>query len=158
MKYFIRSVKYFFYFAILCSAIITVLVLIGAVGGSIDAIFEEGYKSIVKMALFFAVIAAIYPKFGFIRREIESDRSWSEARSTITDYMAEHHYIIEKESPQEVTFRVKGFVGRLTKMFEDRITLTKTTSGWVAEGLRKDTYRLASGIEYRLAPKDSAQG
>ena len=43
MKYFIRSVKYFFYFAILTTLIILALVLIGAVEGSIDSIFEDGY-------------------------------------------------------------------------------------------------------------------
>ena len=66
MKYFIRSVKYFFYFAFLTTAIILALVLIGAVEGDINAIFEDGYNTLWKIAIFFAVVAALYPKFGFI--------------------------------------------------------------------------------------------
>lgn len=155
MKYFIRSVKYFFYFAILCSAIIIALVLIGAVEGNIDAIFEDGYRSIVKIAIFFILVASVYPKFGFINREIVSDKTWAEARETIVNYMASHHYIIETETPDVVTFRVKGFAGRLTKMFEDRITLTKTPTGWIAEGLRKDTFRLSSSIEHLCGLRES---
>lgn len=155
MKYFIRSVKYFFYFAILCTAIITALVLIGAVEGNIEAIFDDGYRSIVKIAVFFILVAAVYPKFGFIRREIVSDKTWAEARETIVNYMAGHHYVIETETPDTVTFRIKGFAGRLTKMYEDRITLTKTPTGWVAEGLRKDTYRLSSGIEHLCGLRES---
>ena len=70
MKYFIRSVKYFFYFAFLTTAIVLVLVLIGAVEGDINSIFEGGYSALWKIAIFFALVAAGYPKVGFIRREI----------------------------------------------------------------------------------------
>ena len=68
MKYLIRSVKYFFYFSIVCSLIITILVLIGAVEGNVNAIFEEGYKSVFKIAIFFLLVASVYPKLGFINR------------------------------------------------------------------------------------------
>ena len=37
--------------------------------------------------------------------------------------------------------------GRLSKMYEDRITLTRTPDGYQMEGLRKDVLRLAVGIE-----------
>ena len=155
MKYLVRSIKYFFYFSIICALMITLLVLIGAVDGNIDAIFDEGYRSIVKIAVFFLLVAAVYPKLGFITRDIQTEKNWNEVRCTIVNYMAEHHYELESETPEQVTFRVKGFVGKLTKMYEDRITLTRTMSGWGLEGLRKDAFRLASGIENRLnAPID----
>ena len=38
----------------------------------------------------------------------------------------------------------------LLKMFEDRITITRTDSGITMDGLRKDVFRMASGLEYRL--------
>ena len=156
MKYLIRSIKYFFYFSIICAFLICVLVLIGAVEGNIDAIFEDGYRSILKIGIFFLLVASVYPKLGFITREITTDKSWNEARESIVSYMAEHRYEIESESPATVTFRIKGFAGKLTKMYEDRITLTKTMTGWNIEGLRKDAFRLASGIENRLnAPVDA---
>ena len=53
MKYIVRAIKYFFYFSILCAAMVTVLALIGAVEGNIDSIFQEGYRSVGKIAIFF---------------------------------------------------------------------------------------------------------
>ncbi|MBE6250670.1 MAG: hypothetical protein E7111_03350 [Bacteroidales bacterium] len=150
MKYLIRSIKYFFYFSILCSLIIGALIAIGAVEGNIDAIFDEGYRSIVKIGIFFIIVAAVYPKLGFITRQIPSDKSWEQARESIVKYMYEHNYTIESESPQVVTFRVRGALARLSKMYEDRITLTRTAEGWALEGLRKDAFRLANGIEHVL--------
>lgn len=155
MKYLIRCVKYFFYFSIICSLLIIGLVAFGFVEGNIDAIFEDGYNSIWKIAVFFVLVASVYPKLGFITREVASDKAWKEVRDTIVKYMGEHRYVIESETPEVVTFRVKGFISKLTKMYEDRITLTKTPTGWNVEGLRKDAFRLASGIENRLnAPED----
>lgn len=154
MKHFIRSVKYFVYFSLMCAAIVTALVLIGAVEGGVDSIFEEGYRSIGKIAIFFAVVAAVYPKFGFIAKEIDSDRPWLEIRQEVIEYMRERSYILENEDGDVVTFRFKTAVGRLSKMYEDRLTLTKTENGYRLEGLRKDVMRLSMGLEYRLNPQE----
>ena len=67
-KYLIRSIKYFFYFAIIVALMVGALILVGAVEGNIDTIFRGGWNSIWKMAILFAVVAAIYPKLGFIKR------------------------------------------------------------------------------------------
>ena len=80
MKYFVRSVKYFIYFSLLCTLIVYALVLTGMASGDINEIFEGGYDAIWKIAVFFALVAAVYPKFGFITRKIETDRSWEEVR------------------------------------------------------------------------------
>ena len=151
MKHLVRSIKYFFYFSIICTLIITALVLIGAVEGNVDAIFEEGYRSVIKIAIFFLLVAAVYPKLGFITRTLETDKSWNEIREIAVNYMAENHYEIESETPDMVTFRIKGTAGKLTKMYEDRSTFTRTGQGWNLEGLRKDAFRLASGLENRLS-------
>ena len=158
MKYLIRSIKYFFYFSIICAAIITVLVIIGAVEGDINAIFEDGYNSIGKIAMFFAIVAAVYPQLGFITREVNApETTWSDSRETIVKYMEANRYQVEQESDEVVTFRIRGGIGRLIKMCEDRITLTKTPSGWDMEGLRKDALRLASGLEQRLNATPEAE-
>ena len=155
MKYLIRSLKYFIYFSLMCTLIVYALVLIGAVEGNIDSIFEEGYRSIGKIAIFFALVAAVYPKLGFISRDMQINGSWSEIRMQVIEFMGERRYSLESEDESKVTFRLKGNTGRLTKMFEDRITLTKTAYGWQMEGLRKDVLRLASGLENRLTPQDA---
>ena len=157
MKYLIRSIKYFIYFSLMCTLIVYALVLIGAVEGDINTIFEEGYKSVGKIAIFFALVAAVYPKLGFISRDMSVSGSWSEIRMKTVEFMSERRYSLESESENKATFRLKGNTGRLTKMFEDRITLTKTADGWQMEGLRKDVLRLASGLENLLTPQNDVE-
>ena len=147
MKYFIRAVKYFIYFSLMCAAITGALVLIGAVEGNIDSIFSEGYRSIGKIAIFFAMVAAVYPKVAFINRDIDSEKDWNEMRQAVLEFMKDRQYDLESETDNVMTFRLKGFAGRLSKMYEDRLTLTKTDEGYQLEGLRKDVMRLSSGLE-----------
>jgi hypothetical protein len=154
MKYIIRAIKYFFYFALITTAIILALVLIGAVEGNINAIFEGGYDALWKIAIFFAVVAAVYPKVGFIRRDIPVCRDWREIREVTIGYFRERRYILESENGDSVTFRCKDIASRLAKMNEDRITLRFTPEGYEMEGLRKDVLRLAAGWEHRLNPHD----
>ena len=44
MKYLIRSIKYFIYFSLMCTVIVSILVLIGAVEGDINSIFEPSAR------------------------------------------------------------------------------------------------------------------
>lgn len=154
MKYLIRSIKYFIYFSLMCTIIVSVLVLIGAVEGNIESIFEEGYTSIGKIAIFFAVVAAVYPKVGFINRGISSDKEWSEVRNDVIEYMKERQWDLESETDGVATFRVRGVALRLSKMYEDRITLKKSAEGYQMEGHRKDVMRLATGLEHRLDSRE----
>mgnify|MGYP006874860591 CR=1 FL=1 len=150
MKYFVRAVKYFIYFSLLTALIVGALVLIGAVEGNIDSIFEGGWGSIWKIAVFFAAVSAIYPKLGFIRREVPVEKDWNEVRSGILEFFADRRYVIETETPDQVTFRLRGISGRLPKMYEDRITVTSAFDGIQIDGLRKDVIRLATGLDARL--------
>lgn len=152
MKYLIRSVKYFFYFAFLTTAIILALVLIGAVEGDINSIFEGGYSALWKIAVFFVLVAAVYPKVGFIKREIPVNREWDEIRDEVIEYMRDRRYVPETEESGVITFRFKDVAGKLSKMYEDRLTLTRTPEGYELEGLRKDVLRLSTGLEHRLNP------
>ena len=150
MKYLVRAVKYFFYFAILSTALITVLILIGAVENDINAIFNEGTESIWKIAVFFAAVSAVYPKLGFISRKVEVNREWDEIRNEVIEFFKERGYELESENPEKISFRIKGTAGRLAKMFEDRVTVTRVLDGYEFEGLRKDVLRLGAGFENRF--------
>ena len=150
MKYIVRAVKYFFYFALLATAIITALILIGAVENDINAIFEEGYNSIWKIAIFFAAIAAVYPKLGFINRSVAVNREWNEIREEAIEFFKDRRYELETETPEQITFRIKGTAGKLSKMFEDRVIVRRVLGGYEFEGLRKDILRLATGFETRF--------
>ena len=152
MKYFIRAVKYFFYFAFLTTAIVLALVATGLASGDINELFEGGYNALWKMAIFFAIVGAVYPKLGFISRKMYVSKDKDQIRAEVVEYMSERSYGFESETPDSITFRYRGALGRLTRMYEDRIVLTRTEDGYTMEGLRKDVMRLATGLEYRLNP------
>ena len=154
MKYLIRSVKYFFYFAFLTTAIILALILIGAVEGDINNIFEDGVNSIWKIAAFFVLVAAIYPKFGFVRRKLSTTADWETVKSATKAYFQEKPFKLESETVDSMAFRRRDIIGRLTKMGEDRILLSRTDDGFILEGLRKDVYLYATGLEYSLPKED----
>ena len=157
MKYLIRSVKYFFYFAILTTVIITVLVMIGAVESGIENIFEDGYNSLWKIAAFFVLVAAVYPKFGFVSRKLDTTADWDKVRETALDYFKNKPFKVVSETSGSITFRRRDMIGRLTKMYEDQISLIKTEEGYAVEGLRKDVYLYASGLESILAASERAE-
>ena len=153
MKYLIRSVKYFFYFALLTTLIILALVATGLAEGDINTMFRGGTSAIWKMAIFFILVAAVYPKVGFISRKIQAERNWDEIRGLVIGFMQERQYELESESKEAITFRRKGTRNRITRMYEDRITLTLQDDGFEMEGLRKDVFRISASLEYRLNPQ-----
>lgn len=60
MKYIVRAVKYFFYFSIICAAIVGALVLCGMVESDIDLMFRGGWNAVWKILVLFAVVGAVY--------------------------------------------------------------------------------------------------
>lgn len=153
MQYLIRAIKYFFYFSFLCTAIILALVLIGAVEGDINAIFHDGYGSVWKIAAFFLLVSAVYPKLGFISRKVYINGDMAAVKDATVEFFKERRYEPELISDDTLTFRIKGMAGKLSKMYEDRITFRKEEDGFVMEGLRKDVLRLSAALEHRLTPQ-----
>lgn len=147
MKYTIRAIKYFFYFAFFATAIILALVFIGIVEADINAIFEHGYDDLWKIALFFGAVAAVYPNVAFINRQVTVDGERNTVKEDIKRFLEDRHYDLESEDAEGMTFRIHGLAGKLSKMYEDRITIRWNSDGFTMEGLRKDILRLATGLE-----------
>jgi hypothetical protein len=153
MKYFVRSVKYFFYFAILTSLLLLILSYLGMAEKNLINNFEGGYNALWKLAIFYAAVGAVYPKLGFINRKLYIDAS-IDITPDVVEFMRERRYEKESQTEDTITFRLKGFGPRLVKMYEDRITITRTLDGYYMEGLRKDVLRIASGLEYKYTNKE----
>ena len=147
MKYIIRSVKYFFYLAIMLVVFIVVLSLLGLVGSTPEEIFREGTRSLWQIAGFCAVFAAIYPSLAYGRRRAMVPGSYDELRCEVVEIMHSRGYILESEGDETMCFRQKSPVVRLFQMFEDRITLTKTLSGFELEGQNKALVRVIGALE-----------
>lgn len=153
MKYLIRSIKYFFYFAILTTLILFILVYLGMANSNIESNFEGGHQAFWKMALFFAGVAAIYPKLAFIKRRLYIEPTKDIQAETVILF-EDRRYVLESKTEDTMVFRVKGIGARLIKMCEDAITITRTPEGYYIEGLRKDVLRLASAMEYKFTDKE----
>ncbi len=147
MKYFIRSVKYFFYLLVILAIIITALVLAGLVEADISRIFVNGYDSLWQICLIMAVFAAIYPRFGFSSRTAHVYGSPEDVRPLLMRVMDLHGYRLEKEDGQTLTFVKRSVISRILKMWEDRITVEPEVAGLRLEGITKDLVRLVSGLE-----------
>lgn len=154
VKYIVRAVKYFFYFSIIMTLILTALVCAGIVEGSIETMFKDGYRSLVQIAIMFGCVAAVYPIFGFVRKDASIAGEYQSIRGTIVEFMEEHGYVLEKEEDENLSFRSRSIVKRILRMYEDRITLTRNLGGYEVEGLRKDTIRLIYGLENRFRSND----
>ena len=159
VKYIIRAVKYFFYFTFLMIIIMCVLVLAHVVEGNIETMFRDGYKSLWQIVVMFACVAAIYPIFGFVKKMALIPGEPSENRDGIIKYMEDRGYKLETEHDGRMTFRNRSIVNRISRMCEDRITLTPTLGGFEVEGLRKDTIRIIYGLEnaFRHKTEDDNQ-
>lgn len=118
--------------------------------------FRNGYDALWQIALLFAVLSAIYPKVGYVAKDAAISGDWDTVRADIKKYMENHYYSLEKAKPGLMTFRHNGTVSRISRMYEDRITIKEIPGGVNVEGLRKDVLRIASGIE-RIPSQNNGQ-
>ena len=149
-KYIVRAIKYFFYFTFLLALFLSVLVLAGVVEGNIETMFRGGYRSLLSIALMFICVSSVYPVFGFVRKSAIIPGEYKDIRDGIVDAMESRGYILEKEEGENLSFRLKSTLNKITRMYEDRITFTRELGGFSVEGLRKDAIRIIYGIESRF--------
>ena len=150
MRYFIRAVKTFIYFSLLFILIIAVFVISGMSELDIETMFRDGYKSLWQILAIMAAISAVYPKLSYGRSDVRIKGNLSGNRVQITEIMQDFGYSVEKESVGMMTFRLKSTGARLARKFEDRVTIGQDEKGLSVEGLKKDTVRIISRMEYRL--------
>ncbi len=147
MKYIVRALKYFVYLMVILALIIAVMMLAGFVEKDISKVFVHGYDSLWQIALIMAVFAAIYPRFGFSSRTAHFFGTPEEADAALDNVMELHGYRLEKDADGVRSYVKRSPFSRMLKMWEDRITVTRTLAGLEMEGLTKDMVRLISGVE-----------
>lgn len=153
MKYLIRSVKYFFWFAIVLTIMMIIMSLLGMVELNLDSMFKDGMKSVWQIAALFLVLAFVYPISGFVKKDVLITGNYADIRDGVIKVMESKGYSLETEEGENMTFRLRSKGMRAFKMFEDRITLTRTSRGFQAEGLRRIVVRIVSALEYAFMDK-----
>lgn len=148
MKYFIRSIKYLFYFSFMCG-IILVLTFHFSVKPEgltlLDMLLVD--NSLYKMLAFFVIVAAIYPALGFQKKEVYVS-NFAEHRKEIIELFENANYVIDSESATTISFRLRNPFLRLLRIYEDYVTIDFSGNPVLMEGLRKDILRFSRGIEY----------
>ena len=150
MKYIVRALKYFVYISLIVTVIMLILVALKLVSPDVNVMFREGWGSILKIAVMFLAVSAIYPKFGYAKRGVRITGSYSETRDGVVAFMEERGYELETEEGENMTFRLRNKFNRAARTWEDRITLTRELAGFYMEGISKDVARLASGLEFKF--------
>ena len=146
MKYLVRSLKYFVQLIVMLALFITVLVLLGFIDADINRMFVGGASSVWKIAGIVAVFAAVYPRFGYTSRRIFAAGDFAEASPSVMQEMAERGYVLEKTEGEDMSFRLKSPVAKATRLWEDRICMSRTMNGWEIEGPSKDVIRIVNGF------------
>ena len=157
MRYLIRAVKYFVFICLFVAFILLILALIGAVSSDIDVMFDQGWVSVGKIALMFAVVAAIYPRFGYKTQLAHVLGELDGLRGDVIRVMEERGYTLESENDGTMTFRSRSVLNRIFRLGEDRVTVTKTLGGFEVEGLARDIVRIVFALEYKLRDPDAPQ-
>lgn len=144
--YFLRSLKYFVAMTAFCLALMALMILSGTSLLTFDETLYLMFHSPRFLALLGAlvVLAACYPRFGFVRRKVEGDVETH--RTQIVNAFGSAGFSLESEADGVMTFRAEGFLHRLGLLYEDRITVSQYGQWILLDGIRRGVARVA----YRL--------
>lgn len=146
MKYIRRAAKYFVQLLVILSLIIAILMVAKIVDSDISQIFVNGYDSLWQIALLMAAFAVMYPRLGYARREAIIAGPDEEVYPVLDRVMTAHGYAREQRADGLVCYRKAAFGDRLTRLWEDRITVDRIATGFGLEGYNRDVVRLVNGI------------
>ena len=158
MRYLIRALKYLLYFAIIFFLIVAIVYLFSsqkAAGLSFVDLFKEG--SLPKIAIFFVIVSAIYPKLSFYKKELYLNGDFTKYAEMVDSVMKTLEYVPETKEAGVVTYIKKSAYARLTRMYEDRVTFEIGENPVKVEGYRKDLLRILSAINYHVRQESREQ-
>lgn len=151
MRYFIRAIKYFLYLFIIMALLLTILVLLGMAEADPAKIFVGGYSSWWKIALAFAALSAVYPRFGYSTAEVFVEEGIDERIRSIMDARG---YKLRSKEGESMVFVKRSPIDRALRLWEDAITITRTENGYSLEGHTKEMVRCRSSILNAISPQE----
>lgn len=151
MKYLIRSLKYFVALCVLCVVLMALMILTGSSNLTAEETIYLMFHSdrFVLLGVAMVVLAAAYPRFGFITRRVEGDVE--QHRTQINNALHTAGFRLVKEEDGVLYFRGDGVLKRLSLLFEDEISVRQYGQWIEIEGIRRGVakawYLLDSYIE-----------
>ncbi len=136
MKHTIRSIKYLILLMLLLLAVNAIMQFTG----SVELTFQEQFAlfmadgGAMKLA-FMVVLAALYPLFGFVSRDVEG--SIEKHRDQIDVAMEASGFSFKEEREGELIYRANTILRRVAFLFEDNISVTQRGEAIHIEGVRR---------------------
>ncbi len=138
MKYFIRSIKFLVSLIVLYVAAVAIMSAVGAsMLSARDTIFVM-FQTTRGQLLVAAIIiwAAIYPKVGYIKRDVAADLN-ADKEQIVTAFVMSGYELVG-ESENELRFRAANIFRRLRLLFEDEVVVRRNADGGVEfDGVRR---------------------
>ena len=153
MTYVRRALKYFVQTCLLLAIILAVLMLSGMVSKDISVAFQHGWTSVWWILALFAVMALVYPFFGYQTRMIHVKGDPALMKDGIVEALRGRGYVLGSDENGILKVHLTAPLNRAFRFWEDTITLTPTLGGWEAEGLSRDLVRVVSSIEHHFRDK-----
>lgn len=149
MRYLIRAIKYLLLLSALYVALVWAMYLLGA-EPQIDPWLqiEAHLRADIgkKMVVVFVILAALYPRFGFMRKRIEGYRPERD-KERLQNAMAVFGYKLAESHDGVDVYRAEGVLKRLTLLWEDRIEVRIEDGALEMKGIRRMVARIAYQLE-----------
>ena len=155
MTYLRRAIKYFIQTCLLLAIIIGILMLSGMVSRDITVAFTHGWTSVWWILAIFAVMALVYPFFGYQKRKIHVNGDPALAQNGIVEALKIRGYVLGSDADGVLKFHLSSPVNRAFRFWEDTVTRTPILGGWEAEGLSRDLVRVVSSIEHYFRNREN---
>ena len=147
-RYFIRALKSIILFFVLA---ILVFVISFVLGNSSDnpITFKELLhgSDLTSLAIFGVVFGAVYPLFGYIKRQVYTNHPLDEEKQEVIRLFADARFELSSDEDMKITFRHKNPVARLLRLYEDRIEVDYSGNPVILSGARRDVDRLARRVQ-----------
>lgn len=146
MKYFVRSLKYFFALCVLCIVLMGLMLMTGTSRLTLDTVFYEMFHTNTYLKLLIAIVAlaSAYPRFGFVVRKVEGDVEQN--REQILNAFRSAGFSLRSDKDGVMTFRADSFGQKLLLLGEDEIKVSQYGQWIVLDGIRRGVAR----VQYRL--------
>ncbi len=153
MKYFIRALKYFCALCVLCLVIMLLNRLAGPSTLTIRETFYVMFHTPRGMLLpvVIVLLAAAYPRFGFVARRIEGDIVRD--REQIVNAFRAAGFSLRSEVDGVMTFRADSPLRKLTLLWEDEIRVEQYGQWIEIAGIRRAVARIYYQLDSYLRNK-----
>lgn len=146
MKYILRSLKYFVALCVICMVLMGLMFATGTSALTLEQTIYVMFHTDRYLMLLIAIVvlAAFYPRFGFVVRKVEGDVERN--REQIINAFAAAGFSLRSELDGLMTFGADGIIQKIMLLGEDQIKVSQYGQWILLDGIRRGVAR----VEYRL--------